>query len=396
MSIAIDKLVNDDRFSGDNLLQFLIYLPIGLFILLLRIILCGVLWLISSVLPDKLSTRHIVSSVACFTFGTYVKHKGSRDSKTTLLIANCVSALDCLAVSFATGSISPRKWKLRPFLSSALGIEYTDQLTNKHDLSPPSTCVLLQPEEIPTNGRGLLKFKEWAFQSCNQIQPVAITVSRPFTNVTVHTSGDSPDRVSWSDMLWFMWMPCTTYTVTLLPSVERQAGDTDEQFTEQVQKVIAEHLKIPSTQHMWEDVLELVKRREREYRTGRRPQPGTASAQTGSEMSRMGQQVKEVLPRVPMADILKDLARTRSVDVTITNFLEEIIPYTPESVTTDLSSPSSSASSPLNPVPATAMIFSKNAEERQMSFHERKNALIASARKRYIEKHGLNAALNNC
>lgn len=34
--------------------------------------------------------------------------------------------------------------------------------------------------------------------------------------------------------------------------------------------------------------------------------------------------------------------------------------------------------------------FSKNATQRMMSFQERKRLMVAAARQRYIEKHGLN------
>lgn len=37
-----------------------------------------------------------------------------------------------------------------------------------------------------------------------------------------------------------------------------------------------------------------------------------------------------------------------------------------------------------------ATTFSKNANQRMMSFQERKRLMIAAARQRYIERHGLN------
>lgn len=41
--------------------------------------------------------------------------------------------------------------------------------------------------------------------------------------------------------------------------------------------------------------------------------------------------------------------------------------------------------------------FGKSAQERTSSYQERKKLLIENARKRYIEKHGLNnLVLNNC
>lgn len=45
---------------------------------------------------------------------------------------------------------------------------------------------------------------------------------------------------------------------------------------------------------------------------------------------------------------------------------------------------------------AAATTFGKSANERTLSFQERKKQLIENARKRYIEKHNLNMlAMNN-
>lgn len=97
-------------------------------------------------------------------------------------------------------------------------------------------------------------------------------------------------------------------------------------------------------------------------------------------------------------------ALTRSVDVTITNFLEGVTPYTPEAEppaeprasTSSGSGPSGSAPAPRYVTPAPTGVFPKSAKERQLSFQERKAQMIAEARRRYIEKNGLNVALNNC
>lgn len=84
-------------------------------------------------------------------------------------------------------------------------------------------------------------------------------------------------------------------------------------------------------------------------------------------------------------DFLPPAATTRSVDVTITNFLEGATPYTPEDP------PASSA--PRYVTPAPTGVFPASARDRQLSFQERKTHMIAAARRRYIEKHGLDAAL---
>lgn len=85
---------------------------------------------------------------------------------------------------------------------------------------------------------------------------------------------------------------------------------------------------------------------------------------------------------------------TKSVDVTITNFLEGLIPYTPDIEIKPEPQPSTSQTKPKYVTPVPTGTFPKSAKERQLSFQEKKAQMIAEARQRYIEKHGLNVAAN--
>lgn len=80
--------------------------------------------------------------------------------------------------------------------------------------------------------------------------------------------------------------------------------------------------------------------------------------------------------------------------MTITNFLEGITPYNPLPEPVSEPQPSTSQAPPkyINPTPTGT--FPKTPKERQMSYQERKAQMIAEARQRYIEKHGLNVAVN--
>ncbi|XP_026733523.1 ancient ubiquitous protein 1-like [Trichoplusia ni] len=382
MALTVDKLINEERFSGDNAIQFLLYLPFGVCLLVFRIFLALILWVASIILPNKSAVRQMLSTLACWTFGVYVKVKGTRDPRCSVMVANYVSCLDSLAASHVLGTISLRKWKVPPFFASTLGIRNAAQFVRKqHFAECPSKPVLLQPEGGPTNGRGLLKFTDWPFPVGNRVQPVAIRVDRMFTNVSVHRAGPS-GQFPWSDALWFLASPVTVFTLRLLPPL--RDTDDDGDMPELARNAIADALQVEKTDFKYEE-LRIVRRR---------PRPTRAAGPEGSEAARLAQQVKEVLPAVPMRDILRDLASTRSVDVTITNFLEGVTPYTPEAAPRP--SPSTSSPAPRYVVPVPTGSFPKSAKERQLSFQERKAQMIAEARKRYIEKHGLNVALNNC
>ncbi|KAL4701895.1 hypothetical protein ACJJTC_013183 [Scirpophaga incertulas] len=244
MAITANGLINDDRFCGENIVQFFLYLPFGVALLALRTILALILWIASILLPNSLTVRHLLSTFACWTFGVYVKVKGCKDSKCCVLVANCVSCLDSLAVSHALGSISLKKWKVPPFFASTLGIKNAAQFNRKqHFADCPTKPLLLQPEGGATNGKGLLKFTDWPFQIGNRVQPIAITVKRPFTNVTVHRPTDSRDKFPWSDALWFLWTPVTVFHVTVLPAMERH-DDDDDAFSQRIRAGIAQELGV--------------------------------------------------------------------------------------------------------------------------------------------------------
>ncbi|XP_026325031.1 ancient ubiquitous protein 1-like [Hyposmocoma kahamanoa] len=379
MALTVDKLINDDRFCGDNVFQFVAFLPFALLLLVARVFLALFLWIASIILPNKSAVRQMLSTLACWTFGVYVKTKGTRDPRCSVMVANYVSCLDSLAASHVLGTISLRKWKVPPFFASTLGIRNAAQFVRKqHFADCPNKPVLLQPEGGPTNGKGLLKFTDWPFQIGNRVQPVAITVERLFTNVTVHRQSDARDKFPWSDALWFLCTPVTVFQLRLLPPLER-LDDDDNVFAARLRQTLAEALEVEMTEFKWEEL-------NRGSTATRREPP--------AELVRLARQVKEVLPRVPMRDIMRDLSVTRSVDVTITNFLEGVTPFTPEP--SDAPTPSTSQAQPRYVTPVPTGVFPKSAKERQLSFQEKKAQMIADARKRYIERHGLSLALNNC
>lgn len=381
MALTVDKLINEDRFFAENGFHFLLYLPFGIILIVFRMLLAMVLWVAAIILPNKWAIRQMLSTLACWTFGVYVKQKGARDPRCSVMVANYVSCLDSLAVSHILGTISLRKWKVPPFFASTLGIRNAAQFIRKeHFAESPSKPVLLQPEGGPTNGKGLLKFTDWPFQLGNRVQPVAIRLERPFTHATVHSRrGAGVDSFPWVDALWFMASPLTVFQVRLLPSIERHDHD-DIQFAAKCREAIAEALQIELSEFRWEDM-------RRGARVARRREPPQGAL-------RAANQVKEVLPNVPLKDILRDLATTRSVDVTITNFLDGSTPYTPEGPPAPAPEPEASTSSARYVTPTPTGVFPKSARERQLSFQERKAQMIAEARQRYIEKHGLNIALN--
>lgn len=369
MALAAEKLINKERFNGENALQFLLYLPIGVILMVIRIFLGVILWIASIILPNKWAVSHMLTTLACWTFGVYVKLKGQRDPRCSVLVANYVTCFDSLAAAHVFGTISLKRWKLPPFFASTLGIKNASQFSKKQHFSEvPTKPVLIQPESGPTNGKAVLRFTDWPFQIKSNVQPVAITVERAFTRATVQRRQYSA-RFPWRDAAWFLLSPATVYTLHALPPLRWDAGDVGDRC----RAAVAEALQVEVSELTWDELF-----------AGRRVR---AAADRAAPLVRLGNQVKEVLPAVPLKTILQDLERTGSVDMTITNFLEGVTPYVPEDAAPG---PQPGPSAPRYVTPPPTGTFPKTAKERQLSFEERKAQMIAEARRRYIEKHGLN------
>lgn len=281
-------------------------------------------------------------------------------------------------------------------IHSASGQEAIEESLQRYCSTEGTPPLLLFPEEDTTNGRaGLLKFSSWPFSLTDSIQPVALRVTRPLIALSTPES-------SWlTELLWTFFAPCTVYHVSWLPPVSRQDGESIQEFANKVQELLAGELGLVSTKITKADKAEHIKRKRHtvpQTSTGVRPASiglGFMVQSLGSDehrIAKMAQQVKDVLPHVPLNVITKDLAKTNCVDTTITNLLEnkDEGPMEATGTSTFGSSRNSSYSSCSAPtIKPAAKSFGKSPADRHLSLQERKEALYNFARRRYIEKHGL-------
>jgi len=116
--------------------------------------------------------------------------------------------------------------------------------------------------------------------------------------------------------------------------------------------------------------------------------PQQQRPQSTSKIDKMVQQVKDVLPQVPISVIRKDILKSKSVDATLANILEGNVPYTPltsEEIQTEkgkqLEKRSASVDRQVNPA--------QNLPDstKSLSYQEKKKLMIDEARRRYLEKH---------
>ncbi|XP_068800117.1 lipid droplet-regulating VLDL assembly factor AUP1 isoform X2 [Struthio camelus] len=435
-----ERLFDSHRFPADGflLLALLLYAPVGLCLLILRLFIGVHVFLVSCALPDSVLRRFIVR-VMCSVLGLFVRQSDPRlrDVNVKVYIANHVTHFDHNIINLLTSCNTPALNGAPGFICWSRGFmelgvigsraELVDSLKvySSHRGNPP---LLLFPEEAATNGRaGLLRFSSWPFSILDMVQPVALQVQRPLITVSVADS-------SWiTELLWTFFVPFTVYQMGLappaaleavspvllspfrwMPSVPRRAEELSEDFALRVQELLAMELGVVSTRLTAADKTEHMKRLRHTSLLPFAPastlaaRPRMPSSLTGAgsfapedlRITAMAQRVKEVLPHVPLEVIRTDLAQTNCVDTTIANLLEGRVPFFPESkeASADLPDPSTSQAAAASAVqgsiavpsskPATKQ-FAKSPVERHLSLQERKRALYDYARRRFAEKHGM-------
>ncbi|CAK9832415.1 Lipid droplet-regulating VLDL assembly factor AUP1 [Anthophora retusa] len=386
--IDIQDLFDKSRFpSGWPLIFILLYTPVGLLLVLLRLLIALQFWLLAILLPDCNTLRTFLNHGFSFAFGIMVKipEGEMKDKQSRIIIANNVSVLDHFALYKATKALTPTVWELPAALSNTLGLQVMDMSSKealianiKQFLSTSKGSIVIQPEFGTTNNRvALLKFNSWPFTIDASIQPVAIKASRPeFIPIRVTSLASR----WWIDVFWFMFVPYTVFTFKYLKI--KQNTDYNV-LVREVEKDIATSLRLQTSSHTVSDKIEFEKRCIMEKTQNRRFNRSSPNSQVihSIEVQRMVQQVSEVLPLVPHNVILRDLLKTRNVDITIANILDGIVTYTPESSQTVTSSTS------LNQLQKSTVKATSNLGT--SSFQERKAKMIREAWERYVQKHGL-------
>ncbi|XP_036038553.1 ancient ubiquitous protein 1 isoform X2 [Onychomys torridus] len=336
-----ERLFDSHRLPSDGflLLALLLYAPVGLCLLVLRLFLGLHVFLVSCALPDSVLRRFVVRTM-CAVLGLVARQEdsGLRDHRVRVLISNHVTPFDHNIVNLLTTCSTPLLnsppsfvcWS-RGFMEMDRRVELVESL-KKFCASTrlPPTPLLLFPEEEATNGReGLLRFSSWPFSIQDVVQPLTLQVQRPLVSVTVSDA-------SWvSELLWSLFVPFTVYQVRWLHPIHRQPGEESEEFARRVQQLVAKELGQTGTQLTPADKAEHMKRQRhpRVRPQSARPSFPSPPSPSDGQLTALAQRVKEVLPHVPLNVIQRDLARTGCIDLTITNLLEGAVAFMPEDVT---------------------------------------------------------------
>jgi hypothetical protein len=309
-----------------------LYAPFGTILFLLRSFIALQFILLAFFMPQsklKQKSLRIMSGVLGLTFSTEGEILGR------IFISNRVTRLDHYVIYLATSAVTPMNLGLPSFVQKPLAI--TDDV-EKEELLSSSTPLVLFPEVESTNGeRGLLQFQTTEFLEATTaaltIQPVGLKASRILLNVNYVQGGLC------SEIFFTLFLPNTHFVLKFLPPESWNPVTAQDS--------IAQSLNLVPTKFGVSDKAEYIKK------LNFRP-PSLAT---------MARAVQQQLSPVILSPetIISTLQRTGSVARTV------------EELRKSLAEPS----------------FRKSASERMTSFQERKRVMILTARKKYLEKHGI-------
>ncbi|GFN75296.1 Ancient ubiquitous protein 1 [Plakobranchus ocellatus] len=398
----IKHIINFERLTSYGLIAPLVlYLPFGLALALIRCFIFLHACLLFFLLPNGFFLKRGILRVMLTVIGLPIATQGEPrvNDKKRIVISNHITNLDpfiltllhphVLAIEF------PSLLHLKNMPSKRIEIpsdkDYSEAIKIlKEKLNGCAEPVLFFPEKVKTNGTGCLKFSHLPFELDLPIQPVTIQAKRFLFNVNISTFSSS----IFEDFLWCLILPLTLFSVKYLPVTEKKKDETHEEFASRVQVNMAKSLSLQALSYTYTDISQYIKERERaKVKTSSSEKQVKDISEKNqrselldaSEFQKMVLQVKDVLPDTPVAYIESELRKTCDVDTTITNILErksETSSETAENTGLSLRSLSEGQS-------FKACKFGTTAKARQLSFAERKQAMLEAARLKYRIKHGL-------
>ncbi|XP_046565711.1 lipid droplet-regulating VLDL assembly factor AUP1-like [Haliotis rubra] len=408
--------------DGISMVPIIIYFPLGLVLAVLRFFISLHALLISFLLPKTWFIRSVILRFMFGVAGIIISTDGDEnwDKRARILVCDHISPLDHLVTSLVVPHICLLDWHVSSLLQWVTGCQEISPDKNKEEVvkyvksiySGTSLPLLFFPEKTTTSGKiGLLKFWSLPFELGHLIQPITIQASRvEIFKINVSTVKST----WWSDLFWCLFVPYTIFKLRYLPVTEKKEAELFEEFSERVRQNMCRSLGVSATAYTHSDITDYLKRQSyplpaspvpnntaeitqapaaKQQSQGSPSPPVTTNQITvAPEVKVMVDQVKSVLPHVPIATIVAELDRCEDVDVVITNILEGNVEFTPE----DIPPPEGNSVSP--PVQQTVCPsqltfksdnFGRNAGNRQMSLEDRKKAMYEAARKRYKEKHNI-------
>lgn len=415
-----------DQMSFVKFLTFLVYLPIGLTLMCIRLTFIVTLQVCASVLT-KLKTSKLFLNLYMWCLGISIDttsgspfgSNGDQEQETRrIYVANHRTCLDFLLLKsklvqcHRMNVAAPTS--LTQVLVNLLNLEEGTTRSikiNNDNNSKTSPPLVTFPETLTTNGKYLLKFESNGFDGGDSnnitVVPTCIQVKRrvsfaPLNNNYVLAN----DLVN---VLFTLFCPITVYRVTFLTAETKNQTESIEEYLQRVRTLIGDELKSKLSDYSTEDIKRLwfeykQKRREIEERSSDEQsladssQNGAGDSMSFSDISKLALQIKDILPDVSYETIKTHVraSPTLDIDTIISSILDSPPPPPPadhsiNSRTSSLPTMSSTNSHDLNSSlknsKSSAIMENKKKSNVFKSYEERKFDLLNDARRRYLSKN---------
>ena len=435
------NLINGNDFT--SILKLIFYFPIGLTLILLRLISLSFLKLLLILIPS-LKTNLQFIQLSCFCYGIQAKLTTKSESSTSnddsnvlkIFISNHVSCLDYYSIKSiinklnyanSNDSVSGSCNFLVNLFETSIKNKQDDDFYSKKSNYP----LLFFPEQYCTNGRfGLLKFDSHPFDIVLSnktddrivIVPICLKLTRPYIPLSINYL-NSNDFIN---VLLTLFAPITIYNVEILNQIEKLPDETSEHMNERVRNILAKNLNFELSdldgnqiKYVWnayEKHLENLIRQQQQ----RQNQNGDNVNRRATEnkdisfddISRLALQIKDILPNVSFETIQRHVKKSATLDIesilasildsndheiddnensgnnSFGNDSSSLLPASSssyqQSANASMTKSTSSPSMKRNNSSSSATLNNKGGYK---SFQERKFELLNEARQRYLAKH---------
>jgi len=271
--IEIIDLFNRGRVKTESSLLakflFVFYLPFGLALLVVRVVLFILACFFIILLPRELGYP-LNSFLIRIVGGLVVSHsrKASQPTDAHVVVANHVTDFDTFALWMSIGNyyvLTSEHLKSIPIIGAvyaklgAIWVSPTPESRAKaketmKSLLTVDAPLVLFPEGGLTSGKtGLLMYHKFIFSLDVPIVPAALRLLDPWP-VNHDYIGSS-----WvKNFFWFLLVPFHVYEIVYLPPVTRNADETPEAFARRTQELTASYLQQVPTKFAYADKRALV------------------------------------------------------------------------------------------------------------------------------------------
>jgi ancient ubiquitous protein 1 len=434
----VSKFYDLTLINGNDLtsiLKIILYFPVGLVLISLRLFLIIILKLLLVLIPSLKSNLQFIQ-LSCFCYGIQARlatkiesptDKNDDDSKLLkIFISNHVSCLDYYSIKSLVNKVNyANSNNSMSSLCSCFVNLFENSIKNKQDddfyAQKSNYPLLFFPEQYCTNGRfGLLKFDSQPFDIVINnkdddrivIFPICLKLTRPYIPLSINYV-NSNDLIN---LLLTLFAPITIYNIEVLNQIEKLPDETSDQLNDRVRNILAKNLNFELSdldgnqiKYVWsayERHLEsLIQQQQRQQQninnTNRRTENRDISF---DEISRLALQIKDILPNVSFETIQRHVQKSSTLD--LESILASILDSNDHELNEDENTnnnnnsfgndsssllPMTSMTKTTSPVSMkrndSSSSTALNNKRSYRSFQERKFELLNDARQRYLAKH---------